>query len=83
VIVLKDESVRFRAGWNSARAGVELKDNASEESYSGYEAYFLEYSPPVPRMKTSDGCNSESSIKQRKITSRATYLKNEVKNGIK
>ncbi len=76
---LKDESVRFRAGWNSARAGVDLSPGASEEAYDGYEAYFLEYSPPVPRMNTSEGFNSPLAKAKRKIISEADYLKRRLK----
>lgn len=80
---LKDESVRFRAGWNAARDGRTLTDSPSDETYAGYEAYFLQYSPPIPRMKTSEGYNSQVAKDKRRAMSEAIYLNNMAKNGIK
>lgn len=80
---LKDESVRFRAGYNAARAGGHLQPSASEEARAGYEAYFLEYMPPIPRLKCGDGCNSELAKSKREIFASQAYLNRRKKNGIK
>jgi len=63
--VLNDESVEFKAGWNAARVDRPLQPNASQETMDGYEAYFLEYSPPIPLLAASEGYKSERSKKRR------------------
>jgi len=80
---LKDESVQFKAGWNAARTDHSLSRNASEDARSGYEAYFLEYMPKPPQLRTSEGYNSELAKSKRKFISEQTYLKRLAKNGIK
>ena len=80
--VLKDESVQFKAGWNTARSGGTLRPNASDEAEAGYHEYFLEHQPPVPLLP-SHGYNSDLAKSKRKEHREKTYLKDQIKNGIK
>lgn len=83
MIDLTAHSVRFVAGWNAASLGLALSADASDEAQDGYNEYFIKYFPPIPPIKTSDGCNSESSKRNRLIHTKQTYLNYGSKHVIK
>ena len=81
--VLKDESVQFKSGWNMARSGGTLSPDTNEEAVAGYHEYFLEHRPTIPLLPASHGYNSELAKSKRKEHSKRTYLKDQIKSGIK
>ncbi len=60
---LNDESVQFKAGWNAASQGRELRPGASEEAEAGFNAYLLGLRPLVPKRCRGRGHLSENSKK--------------------
>lgn len=53
-MLLEDETVQFRAGYNAAKEGRELTDKASEDAQDGFNAFHLSRRPEIKPPKKRD-----------------------------